>query len=231
MTTVDALQVAAGQEYPPSHTRVKVLRAAIELFAERGFEATTMRNLAEAADVRAPALYNHFASKEAILLEAVEWALESFMISVMPDRQSMVDGGGDRGGSDPEAELEGVVRRHVGEQVAKSSRVRAYRMLLDNHSVAGYLPPGVRRRLRESRRGYVEAVAALIARTRAAHAVGNASSAGAAPVATPTPMIAALLVTSVCEQVHTWYRPTGPLSADEVADQVWEASRRIIGLP
>nr|MDT0665478.1 helix-turn-helix domain-containing protein [Micromonospora sp. DSM 115978] len=160
MTTVDGLLTPAGQDYPPSHTRVKVLRAAIELFAERGFEATTMRNLAEAADVRAPALYNHFASKEAILLEAVEWALESFMASVMPpDRPAL--GAADL---DPDVELEGVVRRHVGEQVAKSARVKAYRMLLDNHSVAGYLPPDVRRRLRESRRGYVEAVATLVAR-------------------------------------------------------------------
>lgn len=226
MTTVNGLLVPAGQDYQPSHTRVKVLRAAIELFAERGFEATTMRNLAEAADVRAPALYNHFASKEAILLEAVEWALESFMTSVRPAGRPV----GDEADVDPETELEGVVRRHVGEQVAKSARVKAYRMLLESHSVASYLPTDVRRRLRESRRGYAEAVATLVSRAREAHVAAGTIMTDPLTMP-PPPMITALLITSMCEQVHTWYRPSGPMSADEVADQVWEATRRIIGLP
>ena len=225
MTTVNALLIPVGQDYPPSHTRVKVLRAAIELFAERGFEATTMRNLAEAADVRAPALYNHFAGKEAILLEAVEWALGSFMSSVMSAGRPA----GDEADVDPDAELEGVVRRHVGQQVAKLARVKAYRMLMENHSVANYLPPDVRRRLRESRRGYADAVATLVSRSREAHVAAGTLTADPLTMS-PPPMIAALLITSMCEQVHTWYRPDGPMSADEVADQVWYASRRIIGL-
>ena len=50
-------------------TRRDILEAALDLFAERGFHATSMRALAAAVGVRESAIYHHFPSKEAILLE------------------------------------------------------------------------------------------------------------------------------------------------------------------
>jgi AcrR family transcriptional regulator len=47
-----------------------VIECALELFAERGTTAVSMRELAEAADVTVPGLYYHFASK-AELVRAV----------------------------------------------------------------------------------------------------------------------------------------------------------------
>lgn len=51
-------------------TRRELLDAALDLFAERGYHATSMRALAGAVGVRESAIYHHFASKDA-LLEAV----------------------------------------------------------------------------------------------------------------------------------------------------------------
>jgi len=51
-------------------TRERVLDAAEALFAERGFAGTALRDVAEAAGLRIPSLYNHFSGKEA-LYEAV----------------------------------------------------------------------------------------------------------------------------------------------------------------
>jgi AcrR family transcriptional regulator len=48
-------------------TRRVILDAALDLFGDRGFHATSMRQLAAAVGVRESALYHHFASKEAIL--------------------------------------------------------------------------------------------------------------------------------------------------------------------
>ena len=50
-------------------TRGALLRAARELFAERGFAATGRDDIAERAGVTRGALYHHFESKEAILVE------------------------------------------------------------------------------------------------------------------------------------------------------------------
>lgn len=49
-------------------TRASVLRAADALFAERGYDATSMEAIAEAADVAVRTIYLHFPSKAAILL-------------------------------------------------------------------------------------------------------------------------------------------------------------------
>ena len=48
-------------------TRQRILNHAARLFAEKGFTETTVRELAEAVGINAASLYNHFASKNAIL--------------------------------------------------------------------------------------------------------------------------------------------------------------------
>jgi AcrR family transcriptional regulator len=55
-------------------TRTRILEVALELFRERGFEATTMRDIARACEIALGATYYHFASKEAIVLAFYELA-------------------------------------------------------------------------------------------------------------------------------------------------------------
>jgi AcrR family transcriptional regulator len=49
----------------------KVLNAALGLFAERGIEATSMDSIAQASSVSKATIYNHWADKEALLLEVM----------------------------------------------------------------------------------------------------------------------------------------------------------------
>ena len=50
-------------------TRRRILEAALALFAERGFEATTMRDVASRAGVATGAAYYYFGSKDELVLE------------------------------------------------------------------------------------------------------------------------------------------------------------------
>ncbi len=50
-----------------AETRERILEAARELFASRGFEVTTTREIAEAAGIAAGTLFNYFPTKEAIV--------------------------------------------------------------------------------------------------------------------------------------------------------------------
>lgn len=50
-------------------TREKIFRAALQLFAERGFNATTIEAITAAADVGKGTFFNYFDNKESILLE------------------------------------------------------------------------------------------------------------------------------------------------------------------
>ncbi|MFN5871093.1 MAG: TetR/AcrR family transcriptional regulator [Aphanizomenon sp.] len=57
---------------PPSsenQTRTRILQAAQRLFAAKGFERTTTRDLAQIAGVAEGTLFRHFANKKAILVE------------------------------------------------------------------------------------------------------------------------------------------------------------------
>lgn len=48
-----------------------ILRAAEQLFGARGYEATTTRDIAEAAEVTEAAIYRHFGTKEALFEAAI----------------------------------------------------------------------------------------------------------------------------------------------------------------
>jgi AcrR family transcriptional regulator len=55
-------------------TRQRLLAEAQRLFRERGYAATSLEQIAEAADVTKGAIYGHFASKEDLMLSALEAA-------------------------------------------------------------------------------------------------------------------------------------------------------------
>ena len=57
-------------------TRQRILDVALELFAEQGYEKTSLREIAERLDVTKAALYYHFASKEALLAGIVDSLVE-----------------------------------------------------------------------------------------------------------------------------------------------------------
>jgi AcrR family transcriptional regulator len=56
--------------------RAAIVQAAIRLFAEKGFEGTTTRELAAAAGVTEPVLYQHFATKRDLYTAIIESTCE-----------------------------------------------------------------------------------------------------------------------------------------------------------
>jgi AcrR family transcriptional regulator len=55
-----------------SEAHEKVLRAALDLFAERGIDATSMDSIAQASGVSKATIYNHWVDKDALLMEVME---------------------------------------------------------------------------------------------------------------------------------------------------------------
>jgi len=52
-------------------TKTTILQAAIRLFSEQGYNGVSMRHIADAVNISAPALYNHFADKKSLYEAAV----------------------------------------------------------------------------------------------------------------------------------------------------------------
>ncbi len=57
-------------------TRTRILATAVELFSERGYEATSLREIADRLGFTKAALYYHFPSKAAIAIEMAAPLLE-----------------------------------------------------------------------------------------------------------------------------------------------------------
>src|ERR1700759_1931996 len=75
---------------PRTDTRSRVQKVALELFAEQGYEKTSLREIAERLDVTKAALYYHFRTKEDIVASLfddflahvdgiIEWASDQDM--------------------------------------------------------------------------------------------------------------------------------------------------------
>jgi AcrR family transcriptional regulator len=66
------MRITAEQK---SHTRKRILDAAVELFRTRGFDAATTRDLAVAAGIATGTVFNYFPNKESIVAALAEEAL------------------------------------------------------------------------------------------------------------------------------------------------------------
>ncbi|HEY9244861.1 MAG TPA: TetR/AcrR family transcriptional regulator [Streptosporangiaceae bacterium] len=86
---------------PRSERRTQMVELAGDLFAEKGFRATTVREIADAAGILSGSLYHHFDSKESIADEI----LSSFLNEVLTDYRAAAASAGS-----PRAVLEQIVR-------------------------------------------------------------------------------------------------------------------------
>ena len=73
--------MAPGSRLSAEERRHSILRAAIPLFAKYGFNGTTTKQIARAADVSEALLYRHFPSKEVMYQELQDLCCESKMAS------------------------------------------------------------------------------------------------------------------------------------------------------
>ena len=68
-------------------TKLKIFETALKLFAQQGYKATTMRQIAKEIGIQQSAIYNHFKSKEAILDAIIEQLSNSYLINVFENKE------------------------------------------------------------------------------------------------------------------------------------------------
>ena len=173
------------------NTRVDVVTAAGRLFAERGYQGTSMRDLGRELGLLGSSLYAHVESKQDLLVEVVEEGSRLFRASA---ESAMAEGGS------PSDRLARLIAGHVRVVLANPDVVRTFlneaRMLDEAH----------RRRVIAARDAY-EAVFREV--------VGAGVSDGSfRPDADPK--LSSIFVLSVLNALERWYRPDGASGPDEL---------------
>ena len=172
--------------------RQQIEDAASTLFRERGYAATSVRDIAQALNLQGGSLYAHVASKEDVLWSIVNRAADRFNAEVAPLAASVTPG---------PVRLREMIRAHVC--VVTSSQKDAAVFLHEWR----FLSPE-RRDQMAARRDAYEAL------FRQAIAEGIKDGEFAAT----DPRMTAMAILSALNGIATWYREDGPLSADEIAD-------------
>ena len=87
------MEMTSRREYNKQQCRVRILKASRQLFRAKGFEQTTMEDVALHAEVSKATLYNYFTNKDSLLLGIAEAALDEIRQLVaeeLQDEQSAV---------------------------------------------------------------------------------------------------------------------------------------------
>ena len=176
-------------------SRQEILRTAARLFQQRGYDATSMNDVAAALKLSKGGLYHHFQSKDEILFEIMNHAMDMTEELVLTPV---------RGIADPEERLRALIRLHI--EVVLSPRDREITVMLhENHP----LPPGLRKRINTRKKDYVHFVENLMADVqRARRAKGSI-----------TPRAAAFALLGMINWIYQWYKPEGDLQTASLVPQ------------
>lgn len=143
---------ATWRETQKANRRARLLESAAALFADRGFAAVTTADLGEAVGMSGPALYKHFASKDAILIELLVDASERLLTGC---RAILADAP-----ADPGERLDELIAFHIGFAIAAPDVIR-----LQDRELAR-LPADASRQVRTLQRTYVAEWDAVLAAAR-----------------------------------------------------------------
>jgi TetR/AcrR family transcriptional regulator, cholesterol catabolism regulator len=189
-------------------TKSRLLKAAVHLFAERGYDASSMRELGAEAGVKAPAIYNHFQSKTDVLAAAIDQALSNFLLNVLPGLEAFP----------PNERLFELLRRHVEYKTSRIAYASALDKLIDREFMHRTLPRATYDRFTEALGGYRIIVRELTI-AAAPHVESN-------PDVDVRVLVCALL--EMCDSVSAWFRPDGSLTGEAVAAQCCTIARRMV---
>jgi TetR/AcrR family transcriptional regulator, cholesterol catabolism regulator len=183
-------------------SRQEILRTAARLFQQRGYDATSMNDVAAALKLSKGGLYHHFQSKDEILFEIMDHAMEITQERVLAPV---------RGIADPQERLRALIRLHM--EVVLSPRDREITVMLhENHP----LPPGLRKRINQRKKEYVHFVEGVIADVQK-EAQRSRNMKGAV-----SPRAAAFALLGMINWIYQWYKPEGELQANSLIPQFTE---------
>jgi len=173
--------------------RQQIEDAASALFRERGYAATSVRDIAQALNLQGGSLYAHVASKEDVLWSIVNRAADRFNAEVAPIATETLNA---------QIRLRRMIRAHV--EIVTSSQKDAAVFLHEWR----FLSADRRADVAARRDAYEALFRGVIA--------DGIDTGDFQPV---DPKSTAMAILSALNDIATWYRPSGHSTPQQIADQ------------
>jgi AcrR family transcriptional regulator len=185
-----------------SPRRAEICRTAAQIFRDRGYDATSVNDIARALGMTKAGLYHYVDSKEALLFEIMTYGLDRVRDEViLPVREIR----------DPEERLRQLVIRHA--RIATHGR-GAVAHLGDEIRA---LPPAARRQIKRRMRLYFDLIRNTLCELRSAGQLRSVD-----------PTVATFSLLGMILWLPRWFRQDGRLSRERVANDI--ASLAVSGL-
>lgn len=176
-------------------SRQDILFTAARLFQEKGYDATSMQDVASALNLSKAALYHHFESKDEILFQIMSYGMDIFENQVVAAVKGIAD---------PEERLRACIRLHI--EVVVSGREREITVILhENHA----LRPEEKRQINARKKAYIVFLESLITEVQRRRG-------GRCAV---RPKVAAFALLGMINWMYQWWRPEGAVTGPEMAQE------------
>ena len=178
----------------PDPRRAAMYRTIALIFRDRGFDATSVSDVARALGLTKAGLYHHFESKEALLFEIIMFGFDKVRDEVIVPVRAI---------RDPEERLRQLILRHA-------------RIITRGHGAVAHLndemralPAAARKQIEQRMRVYFDLVRDTLGEL---HAAGRLQSVDRT--------VATFSLIGVILWLPRWFRQDGRLSQEQVAEQV-----------
>ncbi len=182
--------------------RTQILHTAGRLFSQRGYHATSMRDIARALDLQGGSLYTHIESKEEVLWEIVNRAADRFLAHATSIDPTLP----------PQERLKALVRGHLTVIAQELEHATVF------FHEWKFLSPELQERIKARRDAY---------EAHFREAIEAGVRCGAFQV--EDPKIAALFVLSALNWTYQWLRPEGPLDLEALTERYTALVLRALG--
>ncbi|MCI2416840.1 TetR/AcrR family transcriptional regulator [Saccharopolyspora sp. K220] len=184
--------------------RGRIMRRASVLFYERGYAATSIRDIADAVGISSSTMYHHFTNKQEVLHAIIANFMTDFVATTLPVLRDEL--------RTPTERIREIVALHL-----KISDERRPELLIGN-PIRYALNPRQQRDGIAAQAKYHDAVRAVIEEGRAT---------GEFEVADVD--LTTMAVLDMLNGVREWFRHSGRLTLDEVIDQYTAMTLKVLG--
>jgi AcrR family transcriptional regulator len=177
----------------------EIYRVAAQIICEKGFDATSMNDIAEAVGITKAGVYHHIPAKKDLLFRIMNFGLDELDAAVIMPARAIADA---------ESRLRSIIHNHV-RLITSHSTAQGYNpVTIVVDEVAG-LTPAHRRKIDERKRVYVDLIRETLKQLKDEGRLRDLEVTAAA-----------FSLLGMILWLSRWYRPDGRLTPEQVADEI-----------